>query len=201
MARVRFDRGEGGPELLHEFNVDRAELEGSELVAYDAQVNKILQSTTFTSHTAADGLQPMSDSMSYLTASGLVETMGTNPDVIDTALAELTGGFMVLLDDSFIDAASPGAGGVFMHSGTTPTGDQAVGASDGLPKVLFRASSLIYSRADATDTYSIIAHEVAHVLDVDRNVTDWYDSILAGMSPEQAAEVASVSCNFTVRTA
>ncbi len=194
VARVRFDRGEGGPELFHEFNVDRAELSGSELVAYDAQVDNILQSATFTSHTAADGLQPMSGSMRYLIASGLVETMGTNPVVIENALAELTGGFMVSLDGSFIDAASsPNAGGVFMHSGTTPTGDKDVGASDGLPKVLFRASSLIGSRADATDTYSIIAHEVAHVLDVDRSVPGWYDSILAGMSPEQATAVTQIA--------
>ena len=194
VARVRFDRGEGGPELFHEFNVDRAELSGSELLAYDAQVDKILHSATFISHTAADGLQPMSGSMRYLIASGMVETMGTNPDVIDSALAELTGGFMVSLDGSFIDAASsPTAGGVFMHSGTTPTGDPDVGLSDGLPKVLFRASSLMFSRADATDTYSIIAHEVAHVLDVDRTTSGWYDSVLVGMSPEQAAAVTRIA--------
>ena len=177
VARARYLRGEGGPELFDAFTPRRAGLEGAALAAHDAEVRKVMAHIEAESVNTSNG-ETLDRSLRYIIASGLVEALGADSARIDQGLAIQTGGWIVSHDGQS-GISRPTVNGTYFPTGfpNNITDGNATG---------FRLSSLISSYVRPDDGFELIGHEFAHGLDL---ADGGFDGIPIDLPPADVAVV------------
>ena len=181
VARVRYEREEGGPELFNEFTPRRATLEGDDLAAYDAAVldmmNEIREQGVQTVE-GPDGVsiemdEPLSESLLYIVASSTVESYGESPESIDAIQADIDK--WILSTDNFDGIPIRNAAGDVIAT-------SAGWYNSSRGEVQFSIGSLVRDYVQPEDIFELVTHELAHSLD---NVDGPLDGIPPGLSEEQ----------------
>lgn len=188
VARVRYDRGEGGRELFDEFTPDRAALSGEALARHDAIIDEALAEMDHQGleRGSADGR--MDPSMKYIVASGLVEAFGGNEGLIRRLRRDINRHWMV--DPDWF--ANEGAAGTY--SKRNPLFHRARAS------ITFDTAALLRSYADPNDRFDIIAHEGAHSLDRYRRTNGDGVPTYMSASGERALVAARVDAVERFRT-
>ena len=165
VARVRYNRNEGGVELFNSFMPNRIALTGSARADYDSRLNRIhtdikSRSALFNGETfnlPGDLTLPvphaLDPSLQFIIASAFSEAIG-NIHLAVRVLNDIDRGWVVSLDGSEISNACG------RHSLGRQNYYHAVHKS-----ITFKLSCLIRSYVRPKDTYDLVAHEVAHALD------------------------------------
>lgn len=165
IARVKFERNEGGRELFNEFTPRRANLTGTALVEYDALVDKVMDHISAASYNTADNTT-LDNGLQYIIASGLVEAFGVDQTRVGQVLSNLSGGWIVSHD------GQAGISGPTVNATYWPASFSNQSGFNG-PSIGFRLEALVDSYANADDGFEVIAHEAAHALDAtSRGSTD-----------------------------
>jgi len=125
VARAQYARGEGGPELFHEFTPGRADLSGADLVAYDAAVQDMMDEIREQGVYSAEGPdgpginnsidleEPIDESMLYLMAASAVEAYGDNPEALEAIRGDINK-WIISTDNA--DASGRGSSGWYRSS-------------------------------------------------------------------------------------
>ena len=150
VARVKYNRGEGGTELFSEFMPNRTALLGqpAELASYDAQLELVLDHVMSDSKVSEDG-KPLDPSLQFIVASGLTEVIGHNPDLVGRVLADLNRGWRIELEHD---------------EGGTYTWEKPLFQSV-KSKIHYQLDRLLISYSNPDDLYELVGHEIAHSLD------------------------------------
>ena len=147
IARVRFERGEGGAELFADYTPRRESLSGDALKAYDTKVQEIMtkleSSATFLK---ATGSTPLNASHRYMIASGLVESFGTDTPALNTIVEDIDS-WVVSGDGTELPST---AGGQYHNESNT---------------IELLLTSSVWGYLNTNDKYDILTHEAAHALD------------------------------------
>ena len=155
IARVKFNRGEGGIELFSEFMPNRTALldNPAALTAYDEQYQLFLTEIQNESKIASTGL-PLDPSLQVILASGLAEAFAQSPQRVNEILTDIDGGWTINYEFEH--------GGLYSYH-QIPT-KSATASLD------FKLNTLLYSYAITNDEVNIFAHEAAHSLDAQGSV-------------------------------
>lgn len=157
VARVKFERNEGGRELFNEFTPRRANLAGTALVEYDAMVDRVMDHISAASYNTSDN-ETLDKGLQYIIASGLVEAFGVDQTRVGQVLSNLSGGWIVSHDGQ-VGISRPTVNATYWPASfSNQTGFNG-------PSIGFRLEALVDSYANADDGFEVIAHEAAHALD------------------------------------
>lgn len=165
IARVLFNRGQGGVELFAEFMPDRDALldDPNALAAYDTQLNRALTHVKDDSHVSETGLT-LDPSLQFLIASAVTEAIGQNPDLVSKVLDDLDRGWIIEYDFGNF-------GGLYSQKKPLFQSQKAW--------ISLSLSSFLIAFVRPHRLYAVMPHELAHSLDSYR--TDGLDGIPTGM--------------------
>ena len=153
VARVRFNRGEGGIELFEAFMPDRTALLGDPdaLAAYDVQFDRLFThiSASGTSRKGGIPAGQWDAGMRILLAAGATEAMGHSPELVTMVLEDLDRGWSVAKD---------------LDSGATHSSWQPLFQSR-KSHIVIDLGNLMFSVGRPEDAQDTFAHGMAHSLD------------------------------------
>ncbi len=152
VARVQYNMGEGDPmELFSEYMPNRAALGGDDLIAYDAQLHRILQHMNNT--TILDDGLTADPSLKFIMAANLTEALGHSPGLVDRVLRDINRGWHVTMDGSHIN----GYNGLYNWWEPPFRSDRA--------KITLKLEEVLLDFEDQPGRMNTLVHEVAHSID------------------------------------
>ena len=172
VARVRYNRGEGGVELFEAFMPVRSSLDAAGRAEYDLQLERILSHVQNNSVVLGEGSmslgpfdnipvpQAMDPSLQFLIASGLAEVVGNNPELVGRVLSDLDRGWAVSVDGSHLDDGVVGSYDAQRRGESWESWLHSDHAG-----ITFDLHALLGSYVDPHDRDDIVGHEIAHSLD------------------------------------
>ncbi len=180
VARVKYNRDEGGVELFSEFMPERTALLNSpdELAAYDEQLAKVLNHVQANSKITEDD-KSLDSGMQFIIASGVTEAIGSKPELVGMLLSDLDRGWRIELEASY--------GGLYTMRQPL---FQSVKS-----KIHFRLDTLLYSYARPNDVTDVVAHELAHSFD--GKGTDETNGVPGGMPSADVSILLSERIRLT----
>lgn len=153
VARVRFNRGEGGIELFEDFMPDRAALtdDPAALAAYDEQFDRFFDHISSSGYAKNGGI-PASQwdvGLRTIVAAAATEAMGHSPELVSMVLSDLDRGWSI--------AEDMGKGGT--HSSWQPW------FKSRKSHITLDLGITLFSFSRPTDAQDTVGHEMAHSLD------------------------------------
>jgi len=188
VARAQYNSGEGDPmELFSEYMPNRAALGGDDLIAYDAQLHRILDHMENT--TVLDDGLTADPSLKFIMAASLAEVLAQSPRLVDVVLSDINQGWHISNDNSHFD--DPDHVGLYSSS----TRKKWIWSSRRYyGKITLSLGSTLESFVNPDDSWDIIAHEVAH--SIDRYGGRRTDGIPGIMNSSDAATFVNVREEF-----
>lgn len=166
IARVLYNREQGGVEVFAEFTPDRTALlnDPEGLAAYDLQFDRALAHVVANSNVSETGEQ-LDPSLQFILASSITEAIGYSPELMDAVLEDIEKGWA-------IDYAAD-YGGWYSATG----------------KISVRLRDFLKTFVRPEQLYVVMPHELAHSLDSYKG--GGIDGIPTGMSPADTAILIS----------
>lgn len=188
-ARAQYNLGNGDPmELFSAYMPNRAALEGEDLVAYDAQFDRILQHMNNT--TILDDGLTADPSLKFILAASLSEVMAQSPRLVDKILSDINQGWRVSMDNSHFDGNTVG-----LYSHQWEKGWYRWELKNSYTaNITLSLGSMLDSFVNPNDNWDILAHEVAH--SIDRFKKDAPDGIPTYMGSDDVATLVDVRNEF-----
>jgi len=145
---------------------NRAALEGEDLIAYDAQLDRILQHMNNT--TVLDDGLTADPSIKFIMAASFVEVMAQSPRLVDKILNDINQGWRISMDNSHFEGDAVG----YYNSSWRKGWYRWEYKNKYYANITLSLGSTLDSFVNPNDSWDILAHEVAHSIDRHKKVLD-----------------------------